>query len=51
MNELNEHGDGYEQYCQDIISRAKAEWMEETNGDITFDQWLDGELEDNDEEV
>ena len=47
MSELMDNEQGgreYEAYYQDIICRAKEQWMEETNGSITFDTWLDGGL-------
>jgi hypothetical protein len=52
MIELGDNGQGgreYEQYQAEIMARAKAEWMEETNGRISFDDWLDGTEEEDED--
>ena len=35
-------GREFDQYYEDTMKRAREQWLEETNGDITFDDWLDG---------
>lgn len=48
MRELmdNEQGGSeYETYYADIKARYRAEWWEETEGRISFHDWLDGEKE------
>lgn len=43
-------GREYEQYYEETMARAKREWMDETNGEVSFDDWLDGNYEKEEEE-
>jgi len=43
-------GREYEQYYEENMAKARKEWMEETNGDISFDSWLDMDEDPEEEE-
>lgn len=43
--ELMDNEQGGREYEADMMARAKREWMDETNGEVSFDDWLDGNYE------
>lgn len=45
MNELKDNQQGGTEYELYYEERAKEQWLDETNGDIPFEDWLDGDFE------
>ena len=45
LADFGQVGREFEQYYETNMRKAREQWLEETNGDITFEQWLDGDCD------